>query len=450
MFTRISKLILLFILISAFLSPNFQSLATSPLQERQALEQELEKLERQITQYETDIRKTEREKRTLRNQISILRSEIKKLDLQIRQNNIMIKNLGTQIKDTEFSIDQTSLKIENSRERLAKILQIIHKESQKSTIEILLAETKLSDFFDNLVALETLNLRNQELLDNIKDLRVYLEDQKQSLEREKTDFERLNRIQVLQKQESARTRTEQERFLRMNEAEYQQHLRGKAEAKKRATEIRARIFELIGIPEAPTFGEALEISIAVERITGIRPAFLLAIITQESALGRNVGQCYLPRDPAENQRRRIMAAPPRSERDDVSHFRNITRELGRDPYNTLVSCPMAVGWGGAMGPAQFIPSTWVNRRPRLEEFVQNPDPWNIHHAFLAAALYLRDNGGQVDERRAALRYFAGGNWADRRFAFYGNQVVKRTNCLQTFIDHGTMTAACERMIFIPK
>ena len=437
--------ILLIILILTFALPNFQSSAVTSLQERQTLEQEYEKLKERIAQYEADISKTEREKRTLRNQISILRSRVEKLDLQIHQNNIMIRDISVQIEDTEFSINQTSLKIENSRERLAKVLQLIYKEGQKSMIEILLSETKLSNFFDNLIALETLNLRNQELLGTIKELKVYLESQKQSLEGEKTDFERLVKIQILQKNESARTRKEQEHFLRMSEAEYQKYIRGKAEAEKKAAEIRARIFELIGVPEAPTFGEALEISIAVERITGIRPAFLLAIITQESALGRNVGQCYLPRDPAENKRRRVMH-PTR----DVPPFLNITQELGRDPYNTLISCPMAFGFGGAMGPAQFIPSTWANRLPILKEFVQNPNPWNIHHAFLASALYLRDSGGRNNERQAALRYFAGGNWANPRFAFYGNQVMRRISCLQTFIDHGTMSAACGEMIFIPK
>ncbi|GAH47901.1 unnamed protein product, partial [marine sediment metagenome] len=57
-----------------------------------------------------------------------------------------------------------------------------------------------------------------------------------------------------------------------------------------AAEIRARIFELIGVPKAPTFGEALDIAKYVEGITGARPAFLLAILQQESAIGKNVGQ----------------------------------------------------------------------------------------------------------------------------------------------------------------
>ncbi len=435
---------LIVILVLVFALPNFQGLARTPLQERQALKEELRQLEKQIAQYEADITKTEQEKRTLRNRISISRSKIRKLDLQIHQGNVMIKDLSHQIKDTESSITRTSLKIEDSKDQLTNVLQLIYQEDQRSLVEILLSGAELSDFFNNLVAFEALTHKNREFLEDIKGLKLYLENQKQALSSEKGDLQRIAAIQALQKAEGERTKREQERFLRLTEAEYQKYLRGKEKVGRRVAEVRARLFELIGVPEAPTFGEALDLAKWVqEQQTGIRPAFLLAIITQESALGRNVGQCYLPRPPAKN---RIMH-PTR----DVPPFLEITRELGRDPYKTLVSCPMAVGWGGAMGPAQFIPSTWMNRRHILEPFVEGiPNPWDIRHSFLASALYLRDLGGQTNERRAALQYFAGGNWANPRFAWYGNQVVKRINCLQVFIDHGTMTRDCEGRIFIPR
>ena len=48
-----------------------------------------------------------------------------------------------------------------------------------------------------------------------------------------------------------------------------------------------------------------------------------------------------------------------------SHFYKLQPLLGRDPYNTPVSCWIPImlvefqsDWGGAMGPAQFIASTW--------------------------------------------------------------------------------------------
>lgn len=375
---------------------------------------------------EKDIDRTQTEKETLQNQIYILKNKIKKLDYQIYQNNLMIKDLSFQIGDTEDSIEKTSLKIEDSKNQLSKILREIYEQDQRSTVEILIGEGELSDFFDNLVALESLNSKNRELLKSIKNLKSSLETQKQSLDDEKGELERTVEVQTLQKQESDETKKNQEYFLKLTEVEYQKYLKEKTEVEKKAAEIRSRIFELIGVPEAPTFGEALELAKYVEGVTGIRPAFLLAVLTQESNIGKNVGQCYLKNSKtgsgvvAYNGKEisRVMS-PTR----DVPVFLNICSALGRDSYNTPVSCPMSYGWGGAMGPAQFIPSTWVLYEDKIQAVIgKSPDPWDIKDAFLATGIYLKELGGISNEWRAAMRYFSGTTWKKNE-EFYGNSVI---------------------------
>lgn len=370
-----------------------------------------------------DISKTEQEKRTLQNQIYILNSEIQKLDYEIYQNNLMVKDLNLQIDDTGDSIYKTSLKIEESKKQLSEIIKEIYKQDQKSTVEILLEEEELSDFFDNLVALDALNVKNKELLESIKSLKKYLEEQEESLDVEKSELESMVEIQTIQKQESAEVKQDKNYYLKLTEAEYQKHIKEKQEVEATASEIRARIFELIGVPDAPTFGEAYEMAKNVEAITGVRPAFLLAVLKQESDIGKNVGQCYLKNDEtgagiiAYNGVEVSNVMKPSR---DVSPFLKITKELGRDPHETPVSCPMSYGYGGAMGPAQFIPSTWELYRDRLKEIANRPvDPWNIKDSFLAAAVYLSDYGGTKqtynDEFNAALSYFAGPGWYKSRY-----------------------------------
>jgi len=428
---RILQTALLILLISVFLLPRFLFAELSPSEERAALEEELRQLEEEIAQYEQDIDKTEQEKKTLENKIYILRNKINKLDLQIYQSNIVIQDLGIQIKDTGVSIQKTTLQIEEGKERLAAILRTVYEEDQRPLIEILLSEG-LSDFFDNLVALEALNIKNKELLDNIKSLKLYLEDQKQSLDEEKSDLERQVVIQTLQRQENAQAKEEQDYLLKLTEAEYQKYLQGKEDVEKRAQDIRSRIFDLIGVPEAPTFGEAYEIAKFVSAQTGIRPALLLAVLTQESNIGKNVGQCFLA-DPntgsgvrVSTGRKEIRVMKPTR---DVAPFLQITEQLGRDPYNTPVSCPLKdkygtpIGWGGAMGPSQFIPSTWVMYKDKLQGMIGHaPDPWNIKDAFLATGVYLKDLGGLTNEFRAVMRYFSGYSWSHWE-EFYGRSVL---------------------------
>jgi peptidoglycan hydrolase CwlO-like protein len=401
-----------------------------PCETRQECEELLKKYEEEIEKYEKDIQKTEKEKKTLKNQISILKQKIEKLKLEIEQSNIMIRDTSLQIKDTEESIRKTSEKIEAQKRKLVEILRTVHETEKKSLIEILLSEKTLSKFFDNLMYLEILNSKTQDLLEIIKDLKSSLEDQKMVLEKEKENLEKVLKMQILQKKESEDLKKEKENLSKLTEAQYQKLLTEKKEIEKKAAEIRARIFELIGVPKAPTFGEAYELAKFVEKITGVRPAFLLAVLTQESNIGKNVGQCFL-KDPntgwgirASNGEKVDKVMNPNR---DVPHFLNITKELGRDPFNTLVSCPIPSvgGWGGAMGPAQFIPSTWIKYKDRVKQITGSADPWNIKDAFVAAALYLADYGATKRtydaEWKAAMIYFSG--TTNKTYSFYGNSVM---------------------------
>jgi membrane-bound lytic murein transglycosylase B len=189
----------------------------------------------------------------------------------------------------------------------------------------------------------------------------------------------------------------------------------------KANAIRSRLFTLLGGGQM-SFGQAYQFAKFAGSATGVRPAFLLAILDHESALGRNVGQCSYH-----------TAMNPK----DQPTFLAITAALGIDPEKQKVSCPNADGiYGGAMGPAQFIPSTWQNYSSRVQAIVgHSPSPWNNQDAFVAAALYVRDAGANVDERMAAAKYYCGGNW--NRYVctnVYGQRVVDKAASFQNDID----------------
>lgn len=388
-------------------------------------------------QIEADLSKTKAKKRTLQNKIYSLTKEIKSLNLKIQQGNLIIKDLTLQLSDTENSIMKTSQEIGKKKEKLAEILRKIYEEDQKTPLEIFLSENKISNFFDNLISLELLTEKNKEVLKDIKYLKKILEDQKKNLDEEKEELEKQLVIQLLQKQKTEKVKKEKEYLLsktKGKEAQYQAFLK---ETREKAEEIRARIFELIGVSKAPTFGEAVKLARYVEKITGVRAAFLLAILTQESNIGKNVGQCYL-KDP-KTGRGVVVKTGEKKERvmnpkRDVSYFIQITKKLGRDPYHTLVSCPMSYGWGGAMGPAQFIPSTWMLYKDKVKTILgKEPDPWEIKDAFLMAGIYLKELGAEKNEWKAAMRYFSGFSWKKYE-EFYGNSVMRLARKYQKDIE----------------
>jgi len=430
---------------------------------------------------DSDLIKTSAEKNTLKKQIDTLNAKIKDLDYQIYQSNLAIKSLDFQAKETEESIVEIEKEIENQKQKIALILRAVNNENQKSFVEIMLTSKTISEFFDNMVYLETLNLKNQELLTHFQTLNNNLKERKIILEEEKGERESLLALQALQKQASATAKQEKDRLYSLTEAQYQAQLKEKEDVETKAAEIAKKLISIIGLTEdqePPTFGEALELAKSVGNSVGVRPAFLLGIISQESAIGRNVGQCYITDTKtgggmySDGKPLSRIIHPTR----DLPIFIEIIRDSQRVMEKTPVSCwiPQCAtsyrgsyyyssasvksdgsivcaksgyvpfGFGGAMGPAQFIPSTWRLIEDKVKESTGKSvvDPWNLLDSFTASAIYLKQLGGGTTsgEYSAASRYYGGSN-------SYASSVRTRAWCIQEYIDKGEMTATCEGLIF---
>lgn len=410
--------------------------------------------DQQSAQLAKDLTKTSAQKNTLQAAISKLKTKIQGLEADINQGKIMVKDLNLQISDTQVSINKTSDQIQNSQNQIATILKSVYQEYQKPSFVILL-EGNLSDFLSNLTYLDNLNSKVSDLLENTKNLELYLKGQQIKMSDNVDQLQKTIALQTLQKQQNEQNQKQQNQYLKLTESQYQQQLKDKTEAEQKASKIKAMLFQMVGVSKIPTFGEALEVAKSAARLVNLRPAFLLAIISQESAIGRNVGQCMLTDSSTGNGKKvssgvsiiRVMK-PTR----DVQPFIQITTALGRDPYDTPVSCwiPAYVrgapsGWGGAMGPAQFIASTWNLFADRLKTLLgQTADPWGVKDSFTAAGLYLSDLGASAQttssESRAAAKYYgAAGS--------YNSMVMRRATCIQTFIDTSAMTTDCQNLIF---
>lgn len=410
--------------------------------------------DQQSAKISEDLTKTTQQKNTLQTQVSSLKKKIQSLEYQINQSNVMVKGLNLQITDTQDSIDKSTADINDSQRRIVSILRSVDEEDQKSSFIILL-EGSLSDFFDNIAYLESLNSKISDLLDSTKDLKAYLEEQKTKMDGEVDQLQKTIALQSLQKSENEKNKKQQESYLKLTEAQYQQQLKEKLETEQKSAKIKAMLFQMVGVSKVPTFGEALEVAKTAASMVDIRPAFLLAVISQESAIGRNVGQCVLV-DTTTGSGKRISTGaavirvmkPTR----DVPVFLQLTSALGKDPYDTPVSCWITAyyrgsptGWGGAMGPAQFIPSTWNIYAGRLKILLgQTADPWGVKDSFTAAGLYLSDLGASAQtsakESNAASRYYGGSS-------SYARSVMSRAGCIQTFINSGTMSSNCQDLIF---
>lgn len=405
--------------------------ASHPLsqQERQILENQLEELEAQIIETEGIIDDFRQQGRTFKREIGKFDKEISKTSLQIRAIELSINKLNGEITGNQKQVRITEDKLENHKEALAAALQSIYEQETETIVEILLQSPSLSYFFANVSNLLEIQNNLRISLKETISLRDQLLDERENLALRRFDKASLKLYQSEQKKNLQFRKEEKEDLLTVTkgqESKYQEILKV---SKKTAAEIRNRIFEFLGGGQL-TFEQAYKLAKSAGDLTEVNPALILAVLDKESALGYNVGQCSY----------KTAMHPKR----DVPVFLEITRELGINPDSVTVSCANQDGaYGGAMGPAQFIPTTWKIYRSRIADLTgaNPPSPWRNFDAFVGTALYLKDaynsqsclNYSQeipsqtktLRERCAAAKYYAGSRWRHYRWT-YGEWVVEKT------------------------
>ncbi len=400
------------------------------------LEQELANLEKEIAAKQKELEKQKGQSVSISRDISILSAQIEKSKLDIRAKNLVIQKLGGEINAKNKKIEALSTKMSKEKESLAQLIRKERQLDDKSIVSVVLSQDKISDAYGDVVAFASIKEGIQKSIDEIRGVRTLTEAERKSLEDKKNQETDTKAELESAKAKVELSEAEKQRLLSISknkETEYQKIL---AEKAKKRSEILAAIFNLVGGSKQINFETALVYAKEAQKQTGIDPAFLLAILTQESNLGENVGQCYLTDTTTGNGKgantgsaqKRVMS-PTR----DVPVFLDIVSKLGLDYSTTRVSCwiPMyrtkydeklkkyvtdysqPYGWGGAMGPAQFIPSTWKMFESRLKTVLgYNASPWNPKDAFTASAMYLTDLGAignsSSAQIKAACRYYGTG------------------------------------------
>lgn len=417
-------------------------LADTQSEKESALRAELEQIEKQIKQQQAILAEKQKEGASMERDVAILDAKINQAKLRIKEHNLAIERLGKDIVVKSSIINTLDQNIDKGHESLGQIMRQTNQIDDFSLAELFLGEDSLSNIFGDLDYFDSVNDALSKTFNDLRDAKKTNEAEKQDLDK-KRNKEIDTRINVeAEKKKIEVAEQEKKRLLSLNKAEQSSYQKEIADKAARANAIRTALFGLRDSAAIP-FGTALEYAKEASKKTGVRPAFILAILTQESNLGANVGSCYLTdKDTGAGIRISTGAAQDRVMKPsrDVAPFLEITEEVGRDWKKTRVSCPFTVGFGGAMGPSQFIPSTWNLFKARIAKAlgVSSPDPWNAEHAIMASAIYLGDlgatDGSYTSERNAACRYYSGKACSGSLNNFYGDQVTAKAKTIQANID----------------
>lgn len=427
--------VIFFLAIFFLLANAIQVLAqidASAERQQQILEAELKRIEAEIVANRKLLDTRQKESASIARDIDILTFQINQAKLNIQARQIEIKRLGGDINKRETYIETLDEKIYSDKESLAELLRKTRQLDDINLVELVLQNNTLSDVF---IDLDSFNFIQEAMHGSFVEIRKnqgVARDEKEVL-RVKQDAELEAKIAIEEEKKLIeRKDAEKKRLLSLSRSQENTYKQVIAQREADVAAIRSALFRLRNT-DSISFGEAYDLASKVSTRTSVRTAIILAIITQESNLGENIGTCNRVGDPPTKSWQNIMPGPNdggKSYRDDQTLFLQITKELGLDPNTTPLSCPIGGGWGGAMGPSQFIPTTWMTYKDRITQVTgsEPPNPWNPLDAFTATGLLLKDlgaaGGSFTAERTAALRYYAGGNWNKPKNAFYGDSVMQ--------------------------
>ncbi len=376
---------------------------------------------------------------SLQKNVSSLVSQISATQSKISGEISTINSLSLEIGQKQKAITDLNTELDQQHASMAQLLVKTDEIDQEGAEYVLLSADSISNFYQDLDDFFSIKQSLYASLNTVKQIKNTTETQEQELQDKQSQA--LNAKNALQSQKNQLATNQQQVQQLLNSsksAEAQDSTLIKQQQAKVAA-IESKLFSFAGgATGAIPFSQAYAYATTAQNATGVPAAFTLAILTQESNLGKNVGTCNRAGDPPSKSYLNVMN-PTRDQPD----FLKITAALGLDPATTPVSCPIGGGgWGGAMGPAQFIPSTWVGIAPQVAAALGEgaANPWNARDAIMASAVYLKARGAGSDEtseRNAACKYYSGRSCDGKSppNSFYGNSVMTLTRSIQADIDY---------------
>lgn len=393
--------------------------------EKSLLQNQLKEVQEQIGQYQQSIEEAQRSQKSLKNEIAILDAAAQKQKLQLKEIELSLREVEGGLLEKKNEIDSLEGRLKEKRLLLQLSLKQLQEYDSTNWVSVLFSGESLSDFFNQVRYVKSIQADINDFIANIDNIRGNLEQEREDLENRKADIVRLKSLSSLQKASFEQKQKEKTTLLTKTKGEEKLYAASIKKSQKDIAMIRQQLFTLESVGVSMSFEEAIKKAQFTGEKTGIRPAFLLAIFQVESRLGTYVGGGSWRKDmkPAERPL-----------------FLKITSALGLDPDTMPVSKKPWYGWGGAMGAAQFIPSTWLSYADKVAALTGHnpPSPWNIEDAFIASGIKLVSNGAgghtYQGEHTAAAKYIAGGNYKKSVGQAYANNVMDWAEHYQGQID----------------
>jgi peptidoglycan hydrolase CwlO-like protein len=346
-----------------------------------------------ISDIEKKLQKEQSAKARLEAQLRIIQSSVNATQEQIQETENLIQEIQASISRKEGEIKELSDKIDFQKIALRSLIQELYYQKKSPTAGFLLDQGSAFSLVRGTDRTTTLEQKLVELISDIEGSKIKVAKEKESLAENQGDHEKLLKAKEVQQQRLIADKQETQGDISEKDATI-------GELNAKLGKLRSDLSSLLG--EDLSTDDIVEAAKIAGKATGVRKDFILGELVVETDLGRFTGGCTY-------KNIRMKSA-------DKTEFLKIASELekayGGNYKNKKLSCSPGYGYGGAMGVAQFMPTTWKGYKSYISSATGHnpPDPWNIIDGVMGMAKKLA-NGGATSkggERLASKRYFCGG------------------------------------------
>ncbi len=210
----------------------------------QVQKQQLDSIANRQKAYSQAIAEKQAEKNSLNSQLEILEVRTAKAQLEIESANVEINKTDLESKKISLDIMDTNERIDQQKTHIGKLLRLVYKQDQISTLEVLLLNDSISEFLNQSKYLQNAN-------DELRNSLNKLQNDKESLDKAQIDIQekgaQLNKLKKELEEKKSQLAYEQseKNYLleetRSSEKAYQDLLK---QAKKEASQAAAEIASL--------------------------------------------------------------------------------------------------------------------------------------------------------------------------------------------------------------
>lgn len=345
--------------------------------------------------YQEELKDLEKDAEKVETELSQVNQEISKTQSVIYSTSQTIEQFEETIEGKEKEIKSKEDNIKFKRQVLSEYLRLFRRNNLEIGLAIYDVKQDLGKFLRERENYEDFQAKIEEALNTIRKEKEAVEEAKEKIEEKKEEKEEVLEEQQKERQNLVYLENQKKNILA------QTHL-SIAEVKSKMANLNRKLNAFLD--EDFDLDKLIKVIKKAEKETGVRKEFLFAMLDKESDLGRFTGGCTYK--------------TTRVKDSDKEVFKKICEELGYNYKKQKISCASSSGgYGGAMGLAQFMPTTWAGwdgnggYAPLVAKKTGNnpPNPWRLEDGVMGMAIKLEAAGADSKKREhsAAMIYYCG-------------------------------------------